>query len=82
MEIREFIYNGTLREVIVVEENDISLKGYDVSKLSDNKQKEVWRTLAKDIDMSKFTEEEQKKEYEKFREAMKFFRHFKKSQIK
>ena len=81
MDIRKFNYKGTMREVIVTEEDNSSLKGYDISKLDKEDVKEAWRLKTKDLDMSKLTEEQQKEEYSKLAELMKNFRHFKKNQI-
>jgi len=82
MEIRKFIYKDVEREVLVTEESDTHLKGYDLSKLDADEKKEIWRTFAKDVDMSQKTEEEAAIEYQKLKEAMLAFRNFKKSEIK
>lgn len=81
MTIKKFNYAGKLREVIVYEENDVSIKGADISKFDSEEKRELWRTATKDIDMSQLSEEQQKTEYEKIKDLMSVFRHFKKSKI-
>ena len=87
LELREFNYKNqkdgkvAKREVIVTEENSTHLAGWDVSKLEKEEQKEIWRNLVKDIDMSKLTEEEQAAEYNKFKSAQLQFRKFIKRNI-
>jgi hypothetical protein len=76
-----FEYNGKLREVICTEDLGQSLKGYDISYL-DEKERTEWRDKIKDLDLSKLSEEEATAQYNEFKQLMKTFRHFKKSQIK
>jgi hypothetical protein len=79
--IQKFTYKGTPREVVITEENEESIKGFDISHLDKEDVKEAWRVKTQAIDMSKLTEAEQKEEYEKMRELMATFRHFKRSLI-
>jgi len=81
MNIKKFMYRGIQREVIVTEEDQKSIRGYDISKIEKEDLRENWRVLTKDIDYSQMTEEQRKEEYKKTNELMKHFRHFKKDQI-
>ena len=92
METRQFYYSGTpelLREVLVTEETQTHLKGIDISKCMDEKEKAALLEIARDIDHKRWvglTEEkaqaEIKKEVDKLRPYFKYFRNFKKSEIK
>jgi hypothetical protein len=81
MEIRKFNYKSSLREVIITNETEDSLFGYDISHINDEKEKNSWREKTKDIDMGILSEQQQKDEYQKINALMKYYRHFKKNQI-
>ena len=85
MTLKRFRYSKdgkiTERELIVTEESDTHLAGYDISKLSDEEQKETWRAVANNFDKSKLTEEQIAEEYNKFKAGQLAFRKFLKSKV-
>jgi hypothetical protein len=81
LEIKKFEYHQKLREILVTEQNETSLKGIDLSYANDTEKKQI-RKLAAELSFSSdLNEEELKAEVEKLRPAMKYFRHFKKADI-
>jgi len=80
----KFTYNGKVRDVLVTEENDASIKGIDLGYADDSKREEILK-VAGEINSDKWSEDEElaKSDVTKLREcgALSCFRHFKKSSV-
>jgi hypothetical protein len=87
--IEKFRYNGTDREVVVLEEDEVSIRGIDLTKFDEKERKTLRETLGK-VDPEKWAKNEKgvavdqkaaDKELAIIKPAMINFRHFKKSHI-